>query len=585
MLLPNKKTQAKTEPKIKSTPNNEVLEQEGVSIETNEAWKSLFSSYSNSFNTKDLLNLSALYQSGSTFVNDPYMMNSRMKRLSSRPTYMDRDVIEQALIAPQESELELRNATHSMLYMTYPMYRLQMLYEGILTYNNYIEPLYVTREEMNTDSFKQEAEFMDRWNKKLNAKKQFRKITGQIMAEGKKAYYPRQSYKKNKKTGKSTVDYVFFQELPSDWYKIVRHSTDSLFVVAFNFSYFWTQGDVNEYPPIFAKYLAELNNITVITDNNQKIVDIDRAPNNAVIEYSKQNSAWNYWVELPADECFVFAFTETDELQISPFIALLLQAQDLSTYSLLQQQLLSIPLYSFLIGELPMATQNKAGARIDDFGISPDAVNLFERKMNQQMPPGTSYGMTPSVNNKLFNFQEVPNANEIYTKGLQQLISTAGLSTLFTTTDKPSVAQVNAGKTVEKRFVDRIYEQFAWAVNIMFRNMKKAGDLEFDWNFRIFGGSFEDETNKESMQLALNMGQTYLMPKFLSYNDMSLLDAVTSADWVESVGLYDRFKPLVNTFTSVAGTPGREEIPEDEIDNDATAAGVDAGTNTADMRR
>lgn len=299
-----------------------------------------------------------------------------------------------------------------------------------------------------------------------------------------------------------------------------------------------------------------------------------------------------YWKELPINECFVFSFTEADDLQCSPFSSLLLQAQDLGSYSLLQQQLLSVPLYSILLGELPLNDNNRSGSHLDDFALTPESMTSFEARVNSQMPPGTSYSMVPSKNNELHHFQEVPNSGEIYNKGLQQLINTSGASTLMTTTEKPSVAQVNAGKVIEVRYIDRIYDQFAWACNIILRDMYDRKDLAFQWHFRIFGDSFSEKDTIAALEKSLSMGQMEFLPEYLAYRDQSLYDAVTTADWVGSTGIYDKFKPLVNSYaqnsssTSSVSTKkaGRPSANEDKIDNDNTANSIDSGTNVIENR-
>lgn len=537
------------------------------------------------------LDISAfLYGYSKVFNNDPYLLNQRIKNLKTRPEFLKRDIIEDSLTAPDTHERELRTATRSMLYLTYPLYRLQMLYEGILTYKDYLVPVYTSKEEMNTKRFKSDWLFTDMWKKKLNAEKQFRRITAEVLAEGKKAYYFRQSY--NATSGKEHVDYVHFQDLPSDWYKIIKHSTDSYAVVAFNFAYFWQAGtSLDQFPPIFTKYYNELAAATTKDNNGRNIIDLKKVPEDAIVEYDSNTLKWFYWRELPSDECFVFSYTESDDLQFSPFASLLLQAQDLSSYSLLQQQLLAVPLYSMLLGEIPMSKDNQSGSHIDDYALSPQSVDLFEGKVNSNLPPGTTYNMVPTENNQLYHFEAIPNSNEIYDKGLQQMINTAGVSTLMTTTNKPSIAQVNAGKIIEKRFVDRIYAQFAWAINIILNKMYCDGDLKFRWKYRIFGDSFSETEEKKSLETSLSMGQLELLPKYLAYNDMTLLDAVTCIDFVDNSEIYDKFKPVVSSFNSAIGKSGsgtgkvgRPRIDENQIESDNTAASIDAGTNVSENR-
>lgn len=576
-----------TQRKSKTNVENVSTDVNHTNLTVNEVedrWKKVFNS--NGFGG----GLGNFYlNTGAMFINDPYLLNQRIKQLKTLPEFLDRERIEQALLQPEYNELSLRTATHSMLYLTYPLYRLQMLYEGILSYRSYIQPTYVSKEDMDKPRFQSDWKFVDMWHKKLNPQKQFRRIVAEVMPEGKRAYYLRQSY--NTTSGKENVDYVMFQDLPSDWYKIIKHSTDSYQVVAFNFAYFWMAGtSLGQFPPIFAKYYQELMNATSVLPSGQKIINQDLTPEDVVVEYNSESMQWFYWKELPSDECFMFSFTESDDIQISPFSSLLLQAQDLSSYSLLQQQLLSVPLYSMLLGEIPIhgGDENKSGSHIDDYKISPDAVTMFENKVNSGMPPGTTYAMVPSTKNILHHFEAVPNANEIYDKGLQQMINTSGTSTLLTTTNRPSVAQVAAGKIIETRFIDRMYEQFAWAVNIILNKMFNNGDLKFKWFFRIFGDVFSEEKTISAVEKSLSLGQAELLPEFLAYHNMSLMDAVTNIDWVESTKIYEKFKPLINTFgmgsKESGNSGGRPKIPESEITNENTAASIDNGTNLQENR-
>ena len=561
--------------------------------EQNKRWKKFFSNGSYSSMLANATLGDFLMNSGSVFVDDPYLLNQRIKQLKSTAQFMAREQIENALLDIDHNEQTLRQATHSAIDMTYPLYRLQYLYEGILKYRSYIKPSYVSKEDMSKDRFKREWEFIDKWHKKLNPEKQFRRITAQVIPEGKKAYYLRQSYDKGSRTTEPNVDYVYFEQLPSDWYKIIKHSTDSYEVVAFNFAYFWQAGtDLGQFPPIFGEYYQELMNATERTTSGRTIINQDKTPEDVVVEYNSRTLQWYYWKELPANTCFVFSFTEADDLQVSPFVSLLLQAQDLASYSLLQQQLLSVPLYSMLTGEIPLNDKNKSGAYLDDYALSPESVNLFEAKANNLMPPGTSYVMVPSKNNELHHFQEIPNANGIYNTALQQVINTSGASTLITTTEKPSVAQVNAGKIIETRFIDRLYEQFAWAVDIILRDMYDEDDLKYHWNFKIFGDSFSEKDRLVALEKSLSMGQCELFPEYLAMNGLTMMDAVNNADWVDATGIYDKFKIIQTSFTSggvskgsesQAVTPektaGRKQITEEKIENDSTAASYESGTN------
>ena len=556
--------------------------------ETENKWKKVFASSSGFLGSSGNGMLGNFFMNtGSVFMNDPYLLNQRIKQLKTMSKFMGRDEIEEALKEPEYNEFALRTATHSMLNMTYPLYKLQMLYEGILTYHSYVYPKYVDKEDFNTPRFQSDDKFMDMWLKKLNPQKQFRRITEEVLAEGKRAYYIRQSYKST--TGKEQVDYVHFQELPSDWYKIVKKSSNSHYVVAFNFAYFWQAGtSLGQFPPIFSQYYNEMMGATTVDDNNN-ILGIDnlKTPNDVVVEYNNQTMKWFYWKELPDDECFVFSFDESNPLQISPFVSLLLPAQDLNSYSLLQQQLLAVPLYSIILGEIPLFDEN-ANGEYDAYKLSPDATKLFEYDINSKMPPGTSFSMTPTTNNQMYKFQEIPNANKIFLQGLQQLISNAGVNGLLSTSDKPSVAMVNASKITETRFIDRLYDQYKHACNIILDNMFYDNVLKYKWRLELFGDSYSDSNYEQTLMKDLSMGQKELFPRYLAMHNQTLSDADDYCNYVDSYGIYNKFDALINSYTAkveqVEQTNGRPQIDENEVDNENTANAKDQGSNTKENR-
>jgi DNA-directed RNA polymerase subunit RPC12/RpoP len=203
------------------------------------------------------------------------------------------------------------------------------------------------------------------------------------------------------------------------------------------------------------------------------------------------------------------------------------------------------------------------------------------------MPPGTSYAMTPTQQNKLFNFQEVPNANKIYGMGLEGLLDTSGANTLLTTNPKPSVAQSTAGRIIETRYIDRIYEQFKQATNIQLKKMYDNGNLKYEWRFALFGDVFSDKDKEAAIVKELSLGQKELIPEFLSYHSLSVSDALNICDWIDDTGLYQKFEALVNSFTSTTGADnknGRPAADQNNIQSDGTDASLNSGGNTGDMR-
>lgn len=489
---------------------------------------------------------------GAAFGNNPFISNARVKNLQTQPRLEERSKIEEALLDPANNEMVLRGNTHSVLNQTYPLYRLQYLYEGILTYKYYVQPLFVEKKSMDTPRFKSDAKFTDLWLKKLNPKKTFRRIVAQIMAEGKKAYVLRQAYQAG--TDKEKIDYVALQDIPSDWFKITSITSDSYYGISFDFFYFMTPGaDIRQFPPFFKNIYMELMGYGDIQPDGSIRIDPAKVATseNIVAEYNSSLSTWAYWAELPADVVWTFCFTEADALAVSPFISLLLMGSDLTNYSLLQQQLVAAPLNSLILGEMVTDADTKhSGWSPDNFFISPEALTLFENSINSVLANANiAYKMTPSVKNQMFNVPTVPNAQNVYNEAIRGIINTAGSGALQTLSEKPSVAQTNMARITEHRFIDRIYAQFEHFVNTVFEQMYNVGDLNFHWYFRMFGNAYLDKDEIADLEKSLSMGQLELLPKYLAMRDLSMTDALALVDYIESTGLYDKFKPLVSSFT------------------------------------
>ena len=489
---------------------------------------------------------------GAAFGNNPFISNARVKNLQTQPRLEERSKIEEALLDPANNEMVLRGNTHSVLNQTYPLYRLQYLYEGILTYKYYVQPLFVEKKSMDTPRFKSDAKFTDLWLKKLNPKKTFRRIVAQIMAEGKKAYVLRQAYQAG--TDKEKIDYVALQDIPSDWFKITSITSDSYYGISFDFFYFMTPGaDIRQFPPFFKNIYMELMGYGDIQPDGSIRIDPAKVATseNIVAEYNSSLSTWAYWAELPADVVWTFCFTEADALAVSPFISLLLMGSDLTNYSLLQQQLVAAPLNSLILGEMVTDADTKhSGWSPDNFFISPEALTLFENSINSVLANANiAYKMTPSVKNQMFNVPTIPNAQNVYNEAIRGIINTAGSGALQTLSEKPSVAQTNMARITEHRFIDRIYAQFEHFVNTVFEQMYNVGDLNFHWYFRMFGNAYLDKDEIADLEKSLSMGQLELLPKYLAMRDLSMTDALALVDYIESTGLYDKFKPLVSSFT------------------------------------
>lgn len=553
-------------------------------------------------------------------VGNPYVRNMVLKNLKTVPYLPDSDIIEEALKNPRNNEKLLRAIGGKLFSTCFPLYKLIRFYEGVLTYHYYVTPRNVNPEYIDKPRFKQEELFVNEWVEKLNPKYTFRRIVQEVMQEGKRAYYLREIYAEGKDGALQDVDdtekdvlltydkqnrrvvRVFLQELPDDYIKITGKSTESYYTISFNFAYFFEVpgANINDYPPIFKKYLSQIQEF-VGYDENGGLGIINQELASHIITTKFQSARYGYesnginskrqfyfWVDIPSDVCQVFSADETIPLQAPNFIGLFLMSIDLQTYNILQQQLTSVPLFSIVVGEMFVNEDDKTNPLVLDADIMDSFVNLI----NQNMPQGTTYVITPTKNNKLINFPEQPNAHKIYTSALQDMISTAGMAGLLSTTDKPTLSQVKTAQKTEKRFVDILYEQFIDFVNRRLEKMTDDGYLRYRWKFHLFGDIFSDDDEFDRLGKALAAGEIYYLPRRLAMKNLTLHDAQMIAHQVLSSGVYDLLRPLVSAYQQSPYSNGKtpfdtetkKEIPDDQIENENTANNKESGLNKASER-
>lgn len=521
---------------------------------------------------------------------NPYIQNARVKKINGHlfGGGEDRGDLEEAVKDPNNQEEFLQDCGVKLNYTSYPLYRKNRLPSDILTYHHYSIPL----EKMTDVKLKQEDEsLIYSWRACFKPSYQFRRITSQVHILGKVAYYYRQGitkitnrardeiveYEKNKQ---KRVEAAFLQQLPNHWWKITGMTDKNFYKVSFNFMYFLEAGvDINDFDDYFKKvynnlYGAEnsilqnkvdMKGLQGITNKQKKLMrqnvvrvggkDYYINPNAILREgdnFGCAQNSWFYWVELPADKCFVFSDQEATALAAPSSLGVFLQAKDLEAYSILQQQLSSLPLNSMVVGEIPFHENNLSGNTNDDFRVTPETMLFFNDLFNLTAPNGTGVQGLPYKNLKLLQFEGVTNSSDIYLKATQQFLISTGLGSLFSLTEKPNEAQVKTSQTLEARYADFIYKQFENFVSIVYDRLL---GLNYRWEFHIFGDCFSDDNTLMNLKEGLSLGQSYLFPKYIAMHDYSVEGAVATMEYLDSLKIYDKFTPLANSYTTSGGRP------------------------------
>lgn len=541
------------------------------------AWGELFSKTNNDSGRV----MNAL---GMAYTNNPYVQSQRVKSINSLPMIFKRNDLENFTKNMLDNERPLRETAWSLLSV-YPLLKLYYMYADILTYRYYITPKYVGKEEVARKDFWEEHKYVHKLIDKLTPKRTFRNIAMDTIIEGKTAYCLRLGFNENdydKSTKMPKVEYCDFQKIPSDYWKITGINSESKFTVAVDFSLFWKPGvSVYHYPPIFKRYYDIFNGL--VDANGKLTADAEKLrENDILVEYN--NRTYYYWVTMPLDEVFVFSHCESHSWQLPNFAGLFLQAQDLQSYSYLQEELLQLPLSSVIVGTLPMNNPKSIGGSSNNFSLTPEAVIFFENLFNSVAPRGVKFMLAPGTDYKHFKFDNaVPNNISIVTETQQQWISSSGTGGLMSTTNKPSQAMVKSSQKLEPRYVDRFYEQWMNAVDIIFN--KKIG-TKYTWNFHMEGDIFNDEDVYTKCDKAISIGQNDVMPQYKSFFNEDMEDVISRQHYVNASKIYDRMQVVESAFNSKSTEKknGRPAANENNIESDGTANAIDNGSNTSDGR-
>ena len=124
-----------------------------TNLETNSAEKSVaYTSFSQLFRAAEAANPNLTQQQFmnavqrttmySYYTANPYVQNTRVKNISSKPKLLQKDEIVKCLLSPNTSELELRQVSDALVWTAYPYYKLIKTTADILTYRHYTPAIF-----------------------------------------------------------------------------------------------------------------------------------------------------------------------------------------------------------------------------------------------------------------------------------------------------------------------------------------------------------------------------------------------------------------------------------------------------------
>lgn len=545
----------------------------------------------------------AFMRAGFAFSNEPYTQNARVKAINPLPADYTKEELGEFLQNPTTSELPLRKISEGLRWTAYPYGKIIKSYADILTYRYYVKPLYIEGEKAKTEDFLREWRLTDKIAKKFDIEALGHKAAGQAGTQGKVFYITRSSIDRvhNK------VNYIFHQQLPSDWCKIIGFNSISGYTVSFDMMYFLQIGtDWTQYGNLFEPYIKDFLSIFekpekekgigtkfVYASYTQKInvggKDYSFDPSRVNVqgegspEMFQQNGRWCYFVSLPIDRVWTFEIDDTTAIVASPFAGLMQTFAQQADYEAAQLSLVMNPLIKIFTGEIPYDDSDTAKAE-DSYKLSITGRALFESYWNSLMAAthtgGTAFFTAPVENIKSHDYPEAAGASTVSSTFLQYGVEKAGLTALIPVTENPHQGVAEYSSKLEARFAQRIYV----TLEKMYNHLISTLNLKYEWELCVFGDVYSESQIRADALKQIDKGDTSAYFVLAALDNESVLDKVSMSHTVKASGLLELLQPPQTSYTQsnksspksdTGGAPQKDETEKAEDAREQRVEGVD----------
>ena len=354
-----------------------------------DAFPSIFERLNNiesTYTSTDIIQAFAM--AGMGMANLATIQNQRVKAINPLPADYTKDDLGEFLRKPELNEMPLRQVTEGLRWTAYPVEKLIKSYADMLTYRHYIVPQYITDSEQD-DTFMREWRLVDQIEKKFKIKENGQPATQQALAQGKVFYILRHDIDKVH----NRVNTIFFQQLPTQWSRIIGFNNISRYTISFDMTYFLQPGtDYTQYGDLFEPYLSDFDAVFGDTVKDSKpsrgtyyyasnpetervvTVKVGKKTFNAHIDrlnangtgspkMFQQNGRWCYYVSLPIDRVWTFEIDASTAIAVTPFAGLLQTFARQANFEEAQLSLVINPLLKLFTGEVPYDKDESATAR------------------------------------------------------------------------------------------------------------------------------------------------------------------------------------------------------------------------------
>lgn len=525
--------------------------------------------------------LEAMNGMGSNFAfgSNPFLQNQRIKTSNQKAKQSSKEALNKALDSPEENEEIFRSQSMALYYKNYVYGNLLRLNRDIPKYFNYIVPQNITKKDLESDKFKQEKYFVDKFIEKFNIPLTFKNVSLQVAQEGKCSYVFRSSFNKSK----HIIDYALLQKIPPQYIKYTGFGGESPLICSFNFLMFMNpMYSIQQWPDWMQDIWNQLleKGVVTIGKDGARFNPNNRYDNSHIIECI--DGRYAYWVELPQDLVYTFGMDFSNPLAIPEAIGLFTDLNELENYKWLQTQTLLTNITNILTATVPIEKDAKGGS--DAAILTPEVILGLEGDCASAINSNILPFFAPLEDFKMHSVDKIPNAMEITLDNLRNLIATSGTSALINTSDKPSIAMIKGTQNLYETKMEYLTLQYEKFINMI---INKYLGLTYSYKCIIWGGTYNWRDDVKVLKEMIQNGNRGFMPRLLSAYNMTIEEYKICYDYVDLLEIFPKEEELSTTKTDSDTNQngvGRKPKEDSEIINDNTAASIEGGQNVSDNK-
>lgn len=506
-------------------------------------------------------------------LQNPFVQNTRLKRLVSLPAEYDKEDLIAAIKDPGNHETLLRSAVGSLASSNYLFYKILRGAGDIPSFKHYIAPpLLEKADEYTKDKYKHERKIVRDWVKEFGVENTFNRIAIEVAKEGKAAYMLRNSFSYDDK-GIDGVNYAYLQKMPSDYIKLTYLGKLG-YGASFNMMWFFTPGtNPKQFDPYIQQVWEDMNKSGVVIETKKKMKQLNPFAASAYKPLykgkqmdtllEKAGDTYYYWVTLPQDLCYVFSSDQSTAYQAPDTAGLLLDLQNLTSFTDASALVAVQTLSQFLTAEVQI--NEASGVGRSGTYISADLLDSLNAEFDNKVSESVTSFFAPLKNFKLHSLDTSSvNSSDLLTAATTNFLVRSGANSIISATDKPSVYQIKvAVKTLASQY-DSVTRQFEKVLNFI---LQKVLGFTYEWRIHIFGDIFSIEEEKTFLKECVAGGSMFFLPKLLACEDMDTLEAEAIINDLQALGIYDKLVTptmLMNHKLGQQDARQAEKIKENE---------------------